>query len=112
LPKILTQAEYEALSSKNDKIGIMQAPESPQEILPPAPAKPIIKRQIEYLFFHPDNSDGYKISGKFLVEYKEKIIEIPIENGILKTDNEDIKNILISKGMIFTHEKEVKKNGL
>jgi hypothetical protein len=98
MPKVVSYEEYQSLK-KTEVIAKKRSPE-------PAPQK-AIKTNKEYLFFHPDNSETNKVNGKFLVEDEGKIIEIPIEQGILKTADEKIKNILMMKGMIFTHEREV-----
>jgi len=65
------------------------------------------KSEMEYFLFHPDNIENNRMNGKFMIECKSKIIEIPIIDGVLKTTDEEIKNALMSKGMIYMFSKEV-----
>jgi hypothetical protein len=106
MPKILSYDEYESLTTS--KRAVEKTEESVFQNFP-APPTAALKR-VEYLFFHPDNSETHRVNGKYIVEHDGKIIDVPIIAGILKTDNEAVKNILISKGMIFTHEREVNQN--
>lgn len=106
MPKILSYDEYQSLTTS--KKAVDKEVEQVFDNFPAPP--PVAPKRVEYLFFHPDNSETKRLNGKYVVEYDGKIIDVPIVEGVLKTDNEAIKNILISKGMIFTHEREVNQN--
>jgi hypothetical protein len=106
MPKILSYDEYVSLTTSEKAVGTEEGQELGDSPAPP----PIAPKRVEYLFFHPDNSETHRVNGKYVVEHEGKIIDVPIIAGVLKTENEAVKNILISKGMIFTHEREVNQN--
>jgi len=106
MPRILTHSEFENLSKSKPFHGEPAPSDNTPAPLPLKKAKSNEPNK-EFYFMHPDNSVNYKISGKFTIEVNGKMIEIPIIEGILKTTDEKVKNELITKGMIFTHEKEV-----
>ena len=108
MPRILTHSEFENLSKNVSSNRESVAP--PTQKPTPSPIKNGKRYNVpikEFYFMHPDNSENYKISGEFIIDVNGKMIEIPIIEGILKTTDEKVKNALISKGIIFTHEKEV-----
>lgn len=106
MPRILTQSEFDNLSKNKTFHG---EPVPPPTNPAPSPIKKANNEKPgkEFYFMHPDNSQNYKISGKFIIQVDKKMVQIPIVEGILKTTDETIKNALIKNGMIFTHEKEV-----
>jgi hypothetical protein len=66
------------------------------------------KKRVRYYFMHPDNGESDKVNGKFLVcRSNGHTVTIPIENGILETEDCEVRNLLSKHGMIFTHEREV-----
>lgn len=106
MPRILTHSEFENLSKIKPFHG---EPEPTTHTPAPLPLKKAKSNEPvkEYYFMHPDNSVNYKISGKFIINVNDRMVEIPIIEGILKTTDEKVKNALMTKGMIFTYEKEV-----
>jgi len=108
MPRILTHSEFESLSAtsihRNGEPGVTTPC--------PAPPPQIVKEnkvRKEYLFIHPDKLHD-RSDGKFCVMRNNgHAVEIPIECGCLKTEDEEIKNVLISKGMLFTHEREIQE---
>lgn len=111
MPKVLTHKEYEALSLTSYKSEELEAikPTGNNPVLPILSSdlnKPEeIKKRIQYIFLHPDNGTTSKINGRFIIEREGKRIEVDIIDGIIKTEDEYIKNELILKGMIFTNQK-------
>jgi len=108
MPRILTHSEFDNLSKNVSSNRESVAPPTQKPALSPIKNGKQYNEPIkEFYFMHPDNSANYKISGEFIIDVNGKMIEIPIIEGILKTTDEKVKNALISKGIIFTHEKEV-----
>jgi hypothetical protein len=60
--------------------------------------KPIIKKT--YYLFHPDNSINYLRKGKYFVSGKE----LDIKDGVIKTDDNEVKKALISQGFSLMYE--------
>jgi len=108
MARILTHSEYQSLSATfPDKKG------EPEHTTPrPAPClhESVVKKnetKKEYFFIHPDKLHDHS-DGKFIViRSNGHVVEIPIEGGCLKTDDEEIKKELMSKGIIFISEREV-----
>ena len=111
MSRILTHSEFESLPATTfHKTG------EPEATTPRPAPRPHHNEgnekaiRTEYLFIHPDKLHD-RSDGKFCVMRNNgHAVEIPIQCGCLKTDDEEIKNVLISKGMIFTHEREINEN--
>jgi len=109
VPKVLTQKEFESLSLVSHK---QEEPEVVKTAsAPPEPFAEIKKKEPEKMFFfvHPDRADTYSLTGIFQVEVQGIVHKIGMVDGILTTKDEEIKSALISKGMIFTHEKTIEE---
>jgi hypothetical protein len=108
MPKILTHKEFNLLSKTSTK---------PEQVAPtpttPAPASfkgdSERKKKVEYLFFHPDNGETCKMTGKFIVRIGGEIIDIPIDSGVLTTAREDVRDELKKHGMVYMYEKEIQE---
>ena len=109
MSRILTHSEYESLSVKLS-YSTAEEPETTTTLHPaPLPSQKELKIRMEYMFIHPDKLHDQS-DGKFIVMGKNgHMVEIPIEGGCLKTNDPEIKNALISKGMIFTYEREIQE---
>jgi hypothetical protein len=109
MPKVLTQKEFETLSLVSHK------QEEPEIVkTESAPPEPSIKEEVKkpekmFFFVHPDRSETYSLTGIFQVEVRGIVHKLGMTNGILTTTDEEIKTALISKGLIFTHEKTIEE---
>jgi hypothetical protein len=101
---IFTYKEFEQFRETEKIKGDKPLPEKRERPLEEAPL-PFQIFDEEYFFFHPDNSinPNYYKEGIFKVEVMGKIVELPIVNGVLKTDNLQIRDILLKQKFIFMY---------
>lgn len=89
----MTLEEYENTQKKETKKEVGQTVKS----VAPRPDKPKVK----YVFFHPDNSENERINGTYKVLKGSDIVELKIIDGIITTYDEEIKQTLVTQGMIY-----------
>lgn len=104
MSKVLSYDEYEKLKISDAHIK-RGDPDIGVDQDPPPPVKQEEEKKVEYFFFHPDSTETGYVNGKYFVETSEGIKELEIKDGVIKTDREEIKNILIQKGFSFMYQK-------
>ena len=90
---VFTIEEFEKIQKK----GIPAITTEPEKI------NPVTISMIEYYLWYPDNIAGSYHNGKYC--YSENIT-LDIIDGILKTDDINIKTDLVKRGFTFMYEKE------
>lgn len=103
---VLTHKELEKLR----KLKKEKAPEPVAEIKPVAEPEPVLPKievsQENFFLFHPDNPrNSNYLNQVHKVEIGGILLDIPIVNGVLKTDNVEAKNKLIQSGFVLMYSR-------
>ncbi len=102
---VLTHDEYEDIQEEKN---ITAKPESEHK---PLSGFTFSKNKIEYHLFHPDNTSFERINKKYNVQIEGKKFELDIIDGVIVTDDINIKSHLMEEGFIYLYEKETEMSG-
>lgn len=97
---VLTHDEYSDIQEEKN---IAVKPESEKKPLSGFTFK---KNKKEYHLFHPDNATTGRINNKYNVQIGGRKFELDIIDGVIITNDENIKIHLIEQGFTYLYERE------
>lgn len=103
MPGLMTWDEYESgLKTSSDSKSVVKKLEGRSRKKAPAPST-------KFTLMYPENTKDSGHKGTYKVEADGIMHILEIENGLIQTDKETVKDILVKQGFIFI--KQEKNNG-
>jgi len=98
---VLTQQQYSEIEKEKN---IKSEEGRIKKVLPSTVNK---KPEIKYYLFHPDNPKSRYLNDKYHVRIGGLNFYLEIIEGVITTNDEEVKTHLLAKGFIFMYKKEI-----